>query len=648
MADAERAAVQEEQRQVCSNAKAAAVGFRRARSLNMDAWKRDLFIALLGHYLDQPNGEVWCMLVGLCISVLLVMEAFLGLYVSLFSSPWVSGNKGESLQIGAACLLSMMLLTWGSSLCHAGVQLVFDAAREDSFSVYRALFRMESINSRSGLPASNLQLQPEQRKWRHLADGAVQCLLLYGPLDLLPLLVSLCTGVAMDWLVWISWVSFVEVCLFWSLVCINDYVGKVRGLCRLFHAEEGLLPPVSRASTIRSPVSLEVEDARPPQTNLCIAGCTWLHNQSTWVALLGLLVLAVVTVAVRNTITEDEEPEPPDPAALQHAARNGGDVFSSLCKAVATCLERHSQPMLLRKVAAHPAVQCQWTALQRARAVGPATQMWQVLLERPQIFQVSPEPEPRIWLQPGVSLPALQDDRPATTHFTAVAAAAAAISAAGRAAASEGVPLPARKALSHAASAALRPDLLAAVQAQLRKAGGKERLLVLQSKYRLTQAQCQQHFDLLPTGDGDAWVVLRDRPPEQGFAAPDAVGTLAWQQVAAVLPANTSRAAIGLAMATCLDLAAAHGALLARRLLAALAEPNLGFGQGLGRFYLISDVLRNATVAAAPEGSLPLIHSLQEQLPDGCEAFGRCWLRRIEALPWSRRPSPSGMMPSAE
>ena len=28
-----------------------------SRSLNMDAWKRDLFIALLGHYLDQPNGE---------------------------------------------------------------------------------------------------------------------------------------------------------------------------------------------------------------------------------------------------------------------------------------------------------------------------------------------------------------------------------------------------------------------------------------------------------------------------------------------------------------------------------------------------------------------------------------------------------------
>eukprot|EP00439_Symbiodinium_sp_Y106_P067839 s742_g11.t1 len=79
--------------------------------------------------------HVWCMLVGLCIAVLVVMEAFLGLYVSLFSSPWVSGSKGESMQIGAACLLSTMLLTWGSALCHAGVQLVFDAARGEVASL---------------------------------------------------------------------------------------------------------------------------------------------------------------------------------------------------------------------------------------------------------------------------------------------------------------------------------------------------------------------------------------------------------------------------------------------------------------------------------------------------------------------------------
>lgn len=250
--------------------------------------------------------HVWCMLVGLCIAVLVVMEAFLGLYVSLFSSPWVSGSKGESMQIGAACLLSTMLLTWGSALCHAGVQLVFDAARQDSFRVFRALFRMESINSRNGLPACGLE--PERTKWEVRCDCLVQCLLLYGPLDLLPLLVSLCTGVAMDWVVWISWVAFIEVCLFWVLVCINDYVGKVRGLCQLFsdEPEPGLLPPpIPDVAAGRSPVSLEVEDEddRPPEMNLCIAGCTWLHNQSTWVALLGLLVLAVVTVFVRSAIT---------------------------------------------------------------------------------------------------------------------------------------------------------------------------------------------------------------------------------------------------------------------------------------------------------------------------------------------------------
>ncbi|OLP74977.1 hypothetical protein AK812_SmicGene45317 [Symbiodinium microadriaticum] len=65
------------------------------------------------------------MLVGLCIAVLVVMEAFLGLYVSLFSSPWVSGSKNSPSQVVLAvkaCLLSTMLLTWGSALCHAGAR----------------------------------------------------------------------------------------------------------------------------------------------------------------------------------------------------------------------------------------------------------------------------------------------------------------------------------------------------------------------------------------------------------------------------------------------------------------------------------------------------------------------------------------------
>ncbi|CAE7927296.1 unnamed protein product, partial [Symbiodinium sp. KB8] len=97
---------------------------------------------------------------------------------------------------------------------------------QDSFRVFRALFRLESINSRNGLPACGLE--PERTKWEVRCDCLVQCLVLYGPLDLLPLLVSLCTGVAMDWVVWISWVAFIEVCLFWVLVCINDYVGKDR------------------------------------------------------------------------------------------------------------------------------------------------------------------------------------------------------------------------------------------------------------------------------------------------------------------------------------------------------------------------------------------------------------------------------------
>eukprot|EP00439_Symbiodinium_sp_Y106_P005884 s4976_g1.t1 len=154
---------------------------------------------------------------------------------------------------------------------------------------------------------------------------------------------------------------------------------------------------------------------------------------------------------------EEEDVETPDPVALQDFARQGGDVFSSLCKAVAACLEHGSQPMLLRKVEASPAVQANWLALQRARAVGLAMPLLQVLLERPHIFEVLPETEPRL----------VVEEQP------------------------------------EAAQRDLRPDLLAAVQASIARAGGKERLLALQAKFRLTQAQCQQHFDLLSSASGD-------------------------------------------------------------------------------------------------------------------------------------------------
>eukprot|EP00439_Symbiodinium_sp_Y106_P066772 s742_g10.t3 len=130
---------------------------------------------------------------------------------------------------------------------------------QDSFRVFRALFRMESINSRNGLPACGLE--PERTKWEVRCDCLVQCLLLYGPLDLLPLLVSLCTGVAMDWVVWISWVAFIEVCLFWVLVCINDYVGKVESMLQL-PQDPNLTPPSGETALATAVAGNHLEIAR--------------------------------------------------------------------------------------------------------------------------------------------------------------------------------------------------------------------------------------------------------------------------------------------------------------------------------------------------------------------------------------------------
>ncbi|CAJ1454325.1 unnamed protein product [Effrenium voratum] len=243
--------------------------------------------------------HVWCMLVGLCITVLTVVEAFLALYVSLFSNPWVSGNQAESMCIAAACLLSAMLLSWGSNVCHAGVMLVFDAARNDAFIVYRALFCLASINSRTGLPVLKTRSTPGL--WKARADLAVQCLLLYGPLDLLPILVSLSTGSATDWLVWVAWVSFCEMLLFWVLVCINDYVGKFQALWRLASQERRPRSWTAQME-LRPPLLDEETKEEVSEDNICMSGCKWLHGQSSWLALAGLVVLAVVAFAVRSGI----------------------------------------------------------------------------------------------------------------------------------------------------------------------------------------------------------------------------------------------------------------------------------------------------------------------------------------------------------
>ena len=105
------------------------------------------WLALRGYHVAwlmsfQGSVQVWCMLVGLCITVLMLLEVLLNEYVQLFSNPWVVGTKArlsfsplgseaESFCIAAASLVSVLLLSWSSHVCHTGVLLILDAARAE-------------------------------------------------------------------------------------------------------------------------------------------------------------------------------------------------------------------------------------------------------------------------------------------------------------------------------------------------------------------------------------------------------------------------------------------------------------------------------------------------------------------------------------
>lgn len=172
--------------------------------------------------------------------------------------------------IAAACCTSILLLSWSSHACHTGVLLILDAARDDSFLVFRSLFRLSRINSRTALPSGSMSTLRSGHLFWKCSDLIVQ-LCIYGSLDVLPFLVALGTGRPSDWLTCVAWASFCQMAIFWLLVCMNDYVGKYyafRRLCLEYppSARRQVLvrhnTAVAEGST-RTPGTSGVEDASP-------------------------------------------------------------------------------------------------------------------------------------------------------------------------------------------------------------------------------------------------------------------------------------------------------------------------------------------------------------------------------------------------
>eukprot|EP00401_Gymnodinium_catenatum_P067368 CAMPEP_0117457694 /NCGR_PEP_ID=MMETSP0784-20121206/541_1 /TAXON_ID=39447 /ORGANISM="" /LENGTH=344 /DNA_ID=CAMNT_0005251177 /DNA_START=28 /DNA_END=1063 /DNA_ORIENTATION=- len=87
-----------------------------------------------------------------------------------------------------------------------------------------------------------------------------------------------------------------------------------------------------------------------------------------------------------------------------------------------------------------------------------------------------------------------------------------------------------------------------------------------------------------------------------------------------------ARASVHEAMVFCIDNCSQHGSSLARRLVRALVEADLGTEMVIARLFLISDVLYNSNCRV--QGADKFRSSFQELLPDAFEHLGRLCIRR--------------------
>lgn len=110
-------------------------------------------------------------------------------------------------------------------------------------------------------------------------------------------------------------------------------------------------------------------------------------------------------------------------------------------------------------------------------------------------------------------------------------------------------------------------------------------------------------------------------------AASDQTGIIeGFEQLLATL--NSTRGSVQDVMVYCLDNAAMHAAMIAKRLAGCLGKVGLPAEQSFARLFVVSDVLHNS--GSKHGGASQLRSALQEHLPEAMERFGRQWLRRIE------------------
>eukprot|EP00747_Dinoflagellata_sp_TGD_P095574 gnl/TRDRNA2_/TRDRNA2_166515_c0_seq2.p1 gnl/TRDRNA2_/TRDRNA2_166515_c0~~gnl/TRDRNA2_/TRDRNA2_166515_c0_seq2.p1 ORF type:complete len:684 (+),score=115.94 gnl/TRDRNA2_/TRDRNA2_166515_c0_seq2:197-2053(+) len=352
---------------------------------------------------------------------------------------------------------------------------------------------------------------------------------------------------------------------------------------------------------------------------------------------------------------------------FQAAASAGADQdpFAGFVRAVVGILASlgPGTPLMMSKVASAAPVQVEWNLLKGARIIGNATKMKQVLLERPHLFKLFNDArgQANVMLVHVGGVTAL----PGTASFAtgsgfspepapaagganaAMQAAAAAIAAAGNKGMpmsdgstlpSAGAVLPVGLVAGTGKSQSLTAEQVSAIEAHLRTIGGKDRVSRIGSLFGVKKVQLATHFNLVPCGDDPLVVPGRKMPPStQGTNGTSqmipgtnvVVGNVVDVLDQLLLRLIPSRSSVGEVMVFCMQQAARdHAAKLARRLVASLSESGLSTDNVLARFYVINDLLHNATCRR--KGASQFGQSFQELLPEACEQTGRVWLRRLE------------------
>lgn len=158
----------------------------------------------------------------------------------------------------------------------------------------------------------------------------------------------------------------------------------------------------------------------------------------------------------------------------------------------------------------------------------------------------------------------------------------------------------------------LTPEQIIAVEAELAKNGGSERVRKLCLHLNLQEGQLARHFQLYEEGGKTFIKHMISEVSELELT---------------LLNLSPRRPSIGEAMTFCLENAspALRAAALAKALIRSFHVPELESEAIVARLYLVSDVLLNARPGVKGSGTFRTV--FEESLPDACEYLGSHWLR---------------------